>query len=135
MLTHLLDTSAWLAHLLGEPGAHEVTALFEDAHTAVGISVLSIVELQGRLRATDRGVEFKDTLELYRQLFDAIVPANEAVALRATDLREVASTRLPAIDSLIAATAAVHDAVLVHRDPHFRAIPAERLTQQVLDGS
>ncbi len=56
----LLDTSAWLAHLFGEPGA---------------------------------------------------------------------TKRLPTIDALIAATAVQNKAVLVHRDPHFEAIPIEQLQQ------
>ena len=39
---YLLDSSAWLAHLLGEAGMEEVTALFieEDAH--INISALSL---------------------------------------------------------------------------------------------
>jgi len=50
----------------------------------------------------------------------------------AIKLRECATDRLPTIDSLIAATAAAHNAVLVHRDPHFTAIPAEMLKQEFL---
>jgi predicted nucleic acid-binding protein len=39
---------------------------------------------------------------------------------------------LPLVDSIIAASAKAHDAVLVHRDPHLRAIPTERLKQLLL---
>jgi predicted nucleic acid-binding protein len=35
-------------------------------------------------------------------------------------------------DALIAAAAANRDAVLVHRDPHFDALPAEDLRQEKL---
>jgi predicted nucleic acid-binding protein len=38
--------------------------------------------------------------------------------------------RLPTIDSLIAATAALLDLTLVHRDPHLGAIP-QHLIQQL----
>lgn len=41
--------------------------------------------------------------------------------------------RLPLIDALIAATAWVNDAVLVHRDTHMTAIPPELVQQQVLN--
>jgi predicted nucleic acid-binding protein len=37
------------------------------------------------------------------------------------------TVRLPAIDSLIAATALVHEACLVHKDKHMAAIPPEVL--------
>ena len=43
VLTHLLDTSAWLAHIFDEPGADTITALLEDMDNEVAISVLSIV--------------------------------------------------------------------------------------------
>jgi predicted nucleic acid-binding protein len=39
---------------------------------------------------------------------------------------------VPAIDSLIAATAAHHGAILVHCDPHFLALPDEEIKQQFL---
>jgi predicted nucleic acid-binding protein len=72
---YLLDSSAWLAHLLGES-------------------------------ATD------------------VTIAQAAIRLRVTTLQ-----RLPTIDSLIAATAAVHGLTLVHRDPHLAAIPTSVLKQ------
>jgi predicted nucleic acid-binding protein len=36
------------------------------------------------------------------------------------------------MDLLIAATAAVRQAILVHRDPHFAAVPADLLQQETL---
>lgn len=47
----------------------------------------------------------------------------------AIHLRAVTPQRLPMIDGLIAATAAVHGLTLVHRDPHLAAIPAGVLKQ------
>jgi PIN domain nuclease of toxin-antitoxin system len=43
-MTHLLDTSALLAHYLAEPGATRVQALFEDATIATGTSILALFE-------------------------------------------------------------------------------------------
>jgi predicted nucleic acid-binding protein len=127
--TYLLDTSAWLAHVFDEPGADEVTALFADAEATIAISVLSILETQARFRAKNRVHEFREMLETYRLLFTRIYPAGEAVILGAIALREASTGRLPAMDSLIAATAAYHHATLVHRDPHFGGLPPESVVQ------
>jgi hypothetical protein len=48
-MTHLLDTSALLAHYLAESGATRVQALFEDAAVVAGTSVLALFEFELRL--------------------------------------------------------------------------------------
>ena len=132
MLTHVLDTSAWLAHTLNESGGDDITHLFEDPDTVVGVSVLSFLEVNAVFRAKGLEPESHEILESYRLLFNRILPIDEAVVLRAITLRESAAKRLPALDSLIAATAAHHDAILVHRDRHYLSIPDELLTQMSL---
>jgi len=134
LITHVLDSSAWLAHIFEEPGADEITALFEDPETEIGISVLSLLEVHAQFRIKDRMADFHEMLESYRPLFSRIIVANEPVILRAINLREAASARLPAIDSMIAATAALQGAILVHRDGHFSAIPADQVQQLYLVG-
>lgn len=133
MLTHLLDTSAWLAHILDEPEGDEITALFEDSETKIGLSVLSILEVNAVFRRKNRSVEFNELLEYYMLLFDRLIPSDEAVVRQAIALREATPARLPAMDSLIAATAAHHDAILIHRDPHFLSIPDTSLKQKLLE--
>ena len=59
-------------------------------------------------------------------------PVSVEVVRRSLDLRGAATLRLPQIDALIAATAMLHDAVLVHRDPHFLSIPGYLLRQEAL---
>ena len=132
MLTHILDTSVWIALLLREPEGKLVKGILADPDHYVGISALTLVELHARLREIDRTEEYTDMVDSYRPLFAEILPMDQHVALRANTLREVAQKRIPAIDSMIAATAAVHNAILVHRDPHFRSIPADHLQQLVL---
>lgn len=129
MVTYVLDTSAWLAHLFQETGAKQVTELFSESDRKIGVSVASLVEVYGRLRSVGREGDFNQAVELYRDLFDAFIPVTEAVALQAVQLRTAASGRLPTIDSLIAATALLEGAILVHRDPHFAAVPAGLLEQ------
>ncbi|NJN95458.1 MAG: type II toxin-antitoxin system VapC family toxin [Anaerolineales bacterium] len=125
----LLDSSAWLAHLFGEPGVEQVTHLFDDTDAEVNISVLSIPEIYARLKAIDREDRWPRVWDAYGTLFTKVLPVDEAVAHQAIGLRAAIPNRLPTIDGLIAATAAVHKLMLVHRDPHFAAIPAHLLSQ------
>lgn len=132
-MTHLLDTSALLAHYLAEPGAERVQALFEDAAVVAGTSILSLYEFE--LRLHQLGVdEATRTAELnrYRALLNEVVDVDEAVRKDAIRLRISATARVAAMDVLIAATASLKNATLVHRDPHFAAIPASLLKQEVL---
>jgi len=132
-MTHLLDTSALLAHYLAEPGATRVQALFEDESVLAGTSVLALFEFDLRLHQLGlddptRAAE----LNRYRALLNEVVNVDEAVRSEAVRLRTSASTRVASMDVLIAATASLRKATLVHRDPHFAAIPAQWLKQEVL---
>ena len=128
-MTVLFDSSAWLAHLFGEPGVEEVNRIFDDLNNDVLISALSIPEIYGRLKSLGIESKWDEVWATYSPLFSKVLPVNEKVAHQAVTLRDVATKRLPTIDSLIAATAAVHGLTLVHRDPHFAAIPATHLQQ------
>ena len=131
-MTHLLDSSAWLAHLFGEPGVEEVTTLFADPKIEVSISALSIPEVFARLKAMDRQAHWTEVWSIYADLFFKVLPADEEIAHLAVRLREAATGRLPTIDGLIAATAFAHRLTLVHRDPHLAAIPEPDLRQMLL---
>jgi predicted nucleic acid-binding protein len=125
----LLDTSAWLAHLFGEPGVEEVTLLFDDPVNEVAICVLSLAEVYGRLKALRTEDRWPQVWMTYSKLFSAPLPVDETVTHHAIVLRKAATKRLPTIDALIAATAVQNRAILVHRDPHFDALPVEQLQQ------
>lgn len=129
MSTYLLDTSAWIVHIQQEPGWELISNLMRSEEDQVSISALSLVELYARLRSYDQQREFIQVLQDYRDLFTSIIPADESVALQAVALRQVATSRIPTIDSLIAATAAVHDAILVHRDRHFTTLHVDQVRQ------
>ena len=131
-MTHLLDSSALLAFYFNEPGAERVRDLLFDEGTTVGLSVLTAVEFWARLRNVGAEPVFQATWSYFVGIMSDIRPVTSPVVLESIQLRRAASARLPTIDALIAATAAVHGAVLVHRDPHFAAIPAGRLKQEVL---
>jgi len=129
MLTHMMDTSAWIAHIQQGPGWETISSLLRGEEERVGISALSLIELYGRLRAFGQEAEFEQILKDYRDLLAQIVPVDEAVGLQAVALRRSATARLPAIDAMIAAAAALQGAVLVHYDAHFSAIPADQVRQ------
>ena len=65
-------------------------------------------------------------------LLNEVVDVTEGVRSEAIRLRTSATAHVAAMDVLIAATAAVKKATLVHRDPHFAAIPGSLLKQEVL---
>ena len=49
MITHVLDTSAILAHYLKEPGAEDVNHILSCGPEEVGLSIVSLPELRTRL--------------------------------------------------------------------------------------
>jgi predicted nucleic acid-binding protein len=131
-MSYLLDSSAWLAHLFGEPGAEQVTSLFDTPQAAVSISTLSIPEVYVRLKSLGREDRWTEVWTIYAALFNAIIPADEVIAHQAILIRGATPARLPTIDGLIAATALVQEMTLVHRDPHLATIPNHLLQQMQL---
>ena len=98
----------------------------------MGLSAAVLFELHNRLH--EHGVLDKhpNAVAEYEALFDVAVPVDSAVAKSAFELKRDTPERLPAMDALIAACAKLHDAVLVHRDPHMASIPAHLLKQELL---
>ena len=131
-MTHLLDSSAWLAHLFGEPGVDEIGILFDDPNTQVSISALSMPEVFARLKAIGREAHWAEVWTIYSELFFSVIAADEAIAHQAVQLRAATPGRLPTIDGLIAATALIRRLTLVHRDPHMAAIADSELHQMHL---
>jgi predicted nucleic acid-binding protein len=127
-VTHLLDTSAILAHFLDEPGADTVAGLLAGGPEAVALAAPAWAELDRRL-----GELIPDPAEahrirlLYTRDLCALVPLDEAAANAAIHLQQTASRRIPLIDALIAGCAAARNLTLVHRDEHLDAIPSAHL--------
>lgn len=128
----LLDTSAVLAFYFGEPGAERVREILSDPSIAVSSSVLTAGELWSRLRAEGAEERFDADWRRFAEIIADVLAVSLSVVLRANALRRAATRRLPYVDALIAATAAQHDAVLVHRDPHFLSISDEAPSQEAL---
>lgn len=131
-MTYLLDTSAWLAHYTGENGGEQVQKLIARDGARVLISSISVTEFMRRLQTVGPETNAEGVLGDYLSVFDAVVPVDLDTARLAAELNLVASARLPLADSLIAATASIAGATLVHRDAHFAALPPKHLRQLAL---
>lgn len=129
----LLDTSALLAHCLEEPGCDTVETILEQFPGRAGISVVTWLEFKLRLDEIHPDANARhEILACYAELLDDPHPVTKEVAGAAYDLRRQAVGRIPNADALIAATAVLEGATLVHRDPHLSDLPPERVKQIVL---
>jgi predicted nucleic acid-binding protein len=128
--THVLDTSALLAHYFNEPGAARVDMLWKDRSCRLAVSAVTVAELKGRLfrEISDDG-EAAGAADTYLNELTTCLPVDRATAELAWQLRHAAPNRLPLVDALIAATARAAGAVLVHKDPHLSQIPPALLQQ------
>ncbi len=131
-VTHVLDTSALLAHTFQEPGWERVREILRDERAVLGLCAAVLFELHLRLHTLGVLKHHPNAVAEYEALFEIAIPVDNAVATLAFELKRDTPERLPAIDALIAASAKLHDAVLVHRDPHLGAIPNHLLKQEVL---
>ena len=95
--------------------------------------LLSLYEFELRLHqlGVDTATRTRE-LSRYRALLDEVVDVDEAVRSEAIRLRTGATAHVSAMDVLIAATASLKHATLLHRDPHFDAIPTNLLKQETL---
>lgn len=128
MTTYLLDTSAAMAHVYREPGHAQVHALLEDHTATVLLAAPSLLEMNAALkrRIADAG-QRRAVMDLYGGRLAEVISVDRAAAMAAIEITGASAKRLPAFDALIAGCAVARNAILVHRDPHFDAIPPERL--------
>jgi predicted nucleic acid-binding protein len=127
-MIYLLDTSAVLIHYRQEPGCERVLSLFDDPTNEVLLCSISLAEFGRVLRSTGLSpAEVDATIDAYLPLFSEIVPVDDLIARASLRLIAAVPDRIPTVDSLIAASAQQRGACLVHRDGHFREIPAALL--------
>ncbi len=124
---YVLDTSALLAHYLGEEGADLVSSiLLQDEGFVAAVTWLELrVKLKGEPDA-------ENSIRMYEEAVAGTIQITREVAAKAFELREAAATRLPSLDALIAGSAATKGYQLVHKNSHFLSIPAPFLNQIML---
>jgi predicted nucleic acid-binding protein len=129
---YVLDTSALLAHYREEPGHDLVERLLAEHPDDVYFSSITWLEFHLRLKELIPSQKAREeVLAIYDELLADALPVTREAARAAFDLREQLPRRIPNDDALIAATAKLKGATLVHRDPHLAAIP-ERLVKQIV---
>jgi predicted nucleic acid-binding protein len=105
----------------------------EDPSTRLAVSALTLVEFNGWLRKEE--LSLSDQEEAIREcveLVDFVAPVTHEIAGLAVDIRKQTARRIPTVDLVIAATAALNAAVLVHRDDHFSTLPPGLPNQMML---
>lgn len=132
-MKYLLDTSALLAHYRNEEGAAKVQLLFEDDDASIAIASITLTEFSRRMNALGASRDDISTaLGNYCRVFSSVITIDEPIARKAFLLGLESEPRIPVADALIAAAAHSAEAVLVHRDPHFAALPSKSIKQQML---
>lgn len=122
-MTWLLDSTALLAFLLDETEAEQVESLIYDRPGEAAVSFATWLEVHGRLKAL--GLSQEDTeaqMSDARALPLATLWPDERILQGMLEIK--AGGYFPFADTLIAATAHAHGLTLVHKDPHFSALPA-----------
>ena len=133
MVTHVFDTSAMLAQYHDENGAAQVDALLSDPAVVSGVSILTLYEVYTAILHRSGSDEIATrAVAAVREAVAEVLPVTESVLAAALDLRRASTARIALADVLMAATAAEKGATLVHRDPHFAALPLGKPTQETL---
>lgn len=120
----LLDTSAWLIHYLGERGSEKIQNYFLDSEIEIWICAISITEFSRRLSVSGiSSEEVESVVKTYLSAFSGVVNVDTNLALSTWEIQKNCASRVPLIDLLIAASARSKEAILIHRDPHFKSLP------------
>ncbi len=124
--TFLLDTSAIFAFTDNEEGADLVEEFLDKSkkeQISLHISAMTAMEVY-YVSAEERGEEEANhLLLLVRALPITELPLQDALVLPAARFK--ARHKISVADAWIAATAAVHNLTLVHKDPEFEALKQE----------
>ena len=127
----VLDTSAVLALRSDEPGADRVQALLGQAvrrHRRLLVSFMTRMELLYCIRREEGEDAALDALRLMDSFAIQWVYCERDILATASQIKS--SGRISVADSWIGATAVVHGAILVHKDPEFESF--KDILQEVL---
>ncbi len=118
----VLDTSAFIAYVAGEPGHDKVKAIFDSAES-VKMSEISMMEIYYVYLRQGGKDEAERILKLCPKLGVTWEKVEREVLLRGAQFK--ATYHLSLADAIIAGTAQGLGATLVHRDPELAALSKE----------
>ncbi len=130
---YVLDTSAVLALRSDEPGAERVEALLRSGRarrTSILVSFMTRMEMLYRIAADEDLEAATNAVRLVDAAGVQWVSCEPEILQEAARIKAAAG--LSVADAWIAATAAVHQAVLVHKDPEMQR--ARHVRQEDLSG-
>ena len=120
-MTLLIDSYALIELFKGTEKGADVKKLLEKDKNIL-VSVLSLYEVGFRIEHDSSRGTAQDYLKSLKTYY-TIIPVTEDIAQKAVEMR--AKFKLPAIDSLIYATAKLNHAKVVSGCSHFKAISKE----------
>ena len=123
----VLDTSAVLAMRADESGAARVESLLRSARSGraeILVSFMTRMELLYRIAVDEGQEQAQSTIRLLDAAGVQWVSCDPLILEEASRIK--AGGGLSVADAWIAATAAVRDAVLVHKDPEFARVRGVR---------
>jgi predicted nucleic acid-binding protein len=127
----VLDTSAMLALRSNESGADRVHVLLRQAgrnQCHVFLSFMTRMELLYCIRRDEGAESAGAALRLIDSFAIRWVSCEPAILEIASEIK--AAGRISVAESWIGATAVLHNATLVHKDPEFESFP--RISQELL---
>jgi len=117
---YVLDTSAVLCLRGDELGAKRVETILRAAQNrraTVSLSFMTRMELLYRITRDDGAEAAAAAIRLLESISVDWVSCEPAILAEAAHLKTIGG--LSVADAWIAATAVIHDAILVHKDPEF----------------
>ena len=118
---NVIDSSGWLEYFADAPNADFFAPAIENAKELI-VPVISVYEVFKRVYQ-QRGEH--DALKAVAQMLQGqVIDMDTPLALRAAKVST--DLGLPMADSLILATAIVHEAILWTQDEHFKAVEGVR---------
>ncbi|MEX2500410.1 MAG: PIN domain-containing protein [Wenzhouxiangellaceae bacterium] len=124
MKRFLLDTSALLTLRDDELGADRVAAILQDPDASCHACFMTRMEVLYRVWKDEGELEGKLALQQCLALPLSWVECSEELLRRAAEIKALKTLSLA--DAWIAAAAIEQDAVLVHKDPEFKALALEQ---------
>lgn len=120
-MSYLIDTNVLSELRRKSPDTNVITWLAQRQSTTLYLSVLTLGEIRKGIETINEDVRRQALLDwletdLPKFFTGRVLPIDEAIADRWGRLVAAAARPLPAIDSLLAATALEHDLVLVTRN-------------------
>lgn len=107
--------------------------IIDHSEAAIRIVSLTMTEFARRMAALGQPRDqILAALKSYGRIWEEVVHVDETIAMEAFSLGEATKDRLPLVDALIAGAARLTGSLLVHRDPHFKKVPAGLVSQEIL---